>query len=494
MIRYYISYIIIFVVWLVRKVLSLNGRSYLVLCAPQLQSSLRWIARIRAYAVFYKAQKTCPAYKKFLDAEGFDDKKKWDWNAVPIMTKENYVKVFSIEDRCYGGTIPNRGTVIDESSGSSGIPNNWVRSIEERDDVKRILQLNYEIIFNNENCILINCFALGPWATGMNVSMSLADVGILKSVGPDAAKLENTLTLFGSKYRYLIFGYPPFIKSWLDNTKLDLSDLKMDAVVGGEGISEKFRDYLLEHFQSIVSSYGASDLEINIGVETELTIAIRRECLKDREMSKDLFGRESPPMIFQFNPADYIIETNSENELLFSLLRFNGAAPKLRYNIHDTGGLYTYRELSAKLTSLGIDIRNLTDLQSSFPLLYVHGRSDLSVAFYGSKIFPSNLEEIISSNSEFSGNINSFQLQKIEGKDLTQHLIIHLEKLKNMKGALPAPEVVSEIVFEELCRINQDFREVTKMFDRSCIQIQIHDYESGVFADRDIRVKNKYIG
>jgi phenylacetate-CoA ligase len=39
----------------------------------------------------------------------------------------------------------------------------------------------------------------------------------------------------------------------------------MDLIVSGEGISEPLRTHLLDHFQSVISSYGASDLEINIG-------------------------------------------------------------------------------------------------------------------------------------------------------------------------------------------------------------------------------------
>ena len=184
------------------------------------------------------------------------------------MTKENYVKKYGIEERCYHGRIPAAGVVIDESSGSSGVPNNWVRSAEEREDVKHILQLNYQLIYRDTGCILLNCFALGPWATGMNVSMSLVDVGILKSIGPDQKKLENTLQIFGSNYRYLVFGYPPFIKSFVDTTTVDLSQYRMDLIVGGEGISESLRSYLMKYFKTVVSSYGASDLEINIGVET----------------------------------------------------------------------------------------------------------------------------------------------------------------------------------------------------------------------------------
>ena len=48
-------------------------------------------------------------------------------------------------------------------------------------------------------------------------------------------------------------------------------------------------------------------------------------------------------------------------------------------------------------------------------------------------------------------------------------------------------------MFDGLCRVNQDFREVTKMFDRSCVEIEIHEFETGPFKERDIRIKNKYV-
>jgi hypothetical protein len=42
-------------------------------------------------------------------------------------------------------------------------------------------------------------------------------------------------------------------------------------------------------------------------------------------------------------------------------------------------------------------------------------------------------------------------------------------------------------------RVNQDFREVTRMFDRSAVRIEAYPYMTGPFANRDIRIKNKYL-
>ena len=464
----------------------------MALSAGALQPLLARIGMMRAQAVFLKARDTCPAYQKFLASEGYD-KSDWDLRTLPVMTKENYVKKYSIEERCYHGRIPAAGVVIDESSGSSGVPNNWVRSAEEREDVKHILQLNYQLIYRDTGCILLNCFALGPWATGMNVSMSLVDVGILKSIGPDQKKLENTLQIFGSTYRYLVFGYPPFIKSFVDATTVDLSQYRMDLIVGGEGISESLRSYLMKYFKTVVSSYGASDLEINIGVETPLTIALRQRCLDDRNLCRDLFGRETPPMIFQYNALDYIIETNESGELLFTIGRQTSAAPKLRYNLKDFGGVINYRDLRDKLREHDIEIADLPGPQSHFPILFVFGRADLTVPFYGAKVYPTDIEDIINAHPILVRQLNSFQLSSYEDERIDRRLRIHLETVKGFSGDLPGEHELLNIFFDGLCACNQDFREVTKMFDRSCVEIEIHPFETGPFADRDIRVKNRYI-
>lgn len=484
----------LWLLWLVRRFISLDSRAYLLLSAGSLQPLLARIGLMRARAVFFKAKDRCPAYSDFLNASGYVERGRWRLSNLPVTTKENYVKRYSIEERCYDGRIPASGVVIDESSGSSGVPNNWVRSAEERADVKRILQLNYQLIYRDAGLLLLNCFALGPWATGMNVSMSLVDVGILKSIGPDQQKLENTLEIFGPNYRYLVFGYPPFVKSFVDGTRLDLSRYKMDLIVGGEGISEPLRAHLLRFFRTVISSYGASDLEINIGVETELTIALRRACAEDHALCEKLFGRETPPMLFQYNALDYIIETNPEGELLFTIGRQDSAAPKLRYNLRDIGGVLTHRQLAAALAAHGVDIKTLAARQSRFPILYVFGRGDLTVPFYGAKVSPADVEEVINSHPALLRNVNSFQLVSYEDASVNRRLKIHLETVRTPGAEMPSGAELRDIIFDGLCRSNQDFREVTRMFERDCVEVELHAFGEGPFAGRDIRIKNRYIG
>ncbi len=480
--------------WL-RRAVELRPNGYALFMAPQLQDLLERISLIRVRGLFEKAAAECPAYARFLQAEGYVQQGQWTLTSVPISTKANYVKRYTIEERCFGGRITGAGSVLDESSGSSGLPNNWVRNASERKDVSRILRLSYGLIYGDPRRILLNCFALGPWATGMHVSMSLADVGILKSLGPDVSKLENTLLTFGPGYRYLVFGYPPFVKSFVDRTSLDLSTYHIDLVVGGEGISEPLREYLLRHFHSVISSYGASDLEINIGVETEWTIALRALCSRQPGLCERLFGRDTPPMIFQYNPLDYHIETLDNGELVFTICRASGAAPKIRYNLRDEGGTYRFRDLMSRLGEAGLDPRKLAGRFGHFPVLFLFGRSDLTVAFFGAKIYPADLESTLIGHPQLARAIHSFQFSSEEDAAVNRRLKIQLELAEGVAAEAIglSTSALGEVFYQGIARSNQDFREVSRMFTAEAIQVALHPKGTHCFEGSDIRLKRQYV-
>src|SRR5215212_3208454 len=151
-----------------------------------------------------------------------------------------------------------------------------------------------------------------------------------------------------------------------------------------------------------------------------------------------------PPMIFQYNALDYIIETTPEGELVFSIGRQTSAAPKLRYNLHDLGGSLTHAQLREKLASRGIDIFQLASPQSRFPILFVYGRSDLTVPFYGAKVYPADIEEVINADPNLVTQINSFQISSYEDAAINRRLKICLETVKNLQNSLASSEQLDE--------------------------------------------------
>ena len=211
--------------------------AYRLLFAPGLTGRPReWLSRTRAAAVFFNARRRVPAYRDFLRAHNAEHVR--EFRDIPPMDKASYITQFPIEALCQGGHLPRRGAVLDESSGSSGTASNWVRGNGEREATRRLIQYSARATFGDESFILLNAFALGPWATGMNVSMALVDRCILKSIGPNVGKVIATLETLGPSYRYVISGYPPFLKTLVDSATLDWSKYNVCAVVGGEGMSE----------------------------------------------------------------------------------------------------------------------------------------------------------------------------------------------------------------------------------------------------------------
>ncbi|HEY8310604.1 MAG TPA: hypothetical protein VIG47_08610, partial [Gemmatimonadaceae bacterium] len=395
---------------IVGRVLSEAGRvalsswgAYKMLFLPMLDAPRRdWLSRKRASAAFYNARAKVPAYADFLREHGIGDPRHWD--EIPSMDKTNYVKRWSIESRCQGGKLPTRGAVLDESSGSSGTASNWVRGATERDAGRRLIQYSTRSTFGDESFILINAFALGPWATGMNVSMSLVDRCVLKSTGPDVGKIVATLQLLGPRYKYVVAGYPPFLKTLVDCGQIDWSEYHVAAVVGGEGMSESLRAALNCCFRSTVSSFGASDLEINIAFESPFAVALRQAAASNADFARDLYGHEALPMIFQFDPLNYFIESDSERNLLFTINRLQNVSPRIRYNLHDRGIVRHTGEVVSLLRDHGMTL-NPPSPRIDLPLLFHWGRQDSAVGFYGCKITPEDLQHVLMRRPEIGSQV-----------------------------------------------------------------------------------------
>jgi phenylacetate-CoA ligase len=480
-----------------RRVLSESEGAYRLLFLPGYEKT-RWnIGKWKAWLVFENAKKVVPAYKDFLQKQApFEIRVNGlnpDLSVIPPMDKETYIKKYSIEERCVYGRLPKAGVVVDESSGTSGSPHNWVRGPKERAAVKHALQTALHFLIGKEPVFFINAFALGPWATGMNVSMSFVDIAILKSTGPEVSKIESTLNLFGPKYHYVISGYPPFLKVLADTANVDWQQFDITVLYGGEGLSESMRDYLGKTFKKIYGSYGASDLEINIAAENDFTIALRKKLVSNKVLRNKIVKHGTLPMVFQYNPLDYYIESNKGGELLVTLCRKSNIAPKVRYNIHDLGHVLRAQDFKIILKESGLNLADIGEMRLDLPLMFHYGRSDMSVSFYGCKITPSEIEDIIFKDPKLAELVNSFSLITSEDNKMNKILVLALEMNKN-KPLLKSLDKISQQIFESLKEINQDYRESSKMVPKGLgPKVEVYAFGEGPFAINDIRLKKQYI-
>ena len=197
-------------------------------------------------------------------------------------------------------------------------------------------------------------------------------------------------------------------------------------------------------------------------------------------------------MIFQYNPLDYLIEKSDEDELIFTVARLSNVSPKIRYNLRDRGGVYRHADLVDKLRDLVPDVHRLAIRAAAFPVLYVYGRNDLSVPFFGCKIFTSDLHHIIDGDPILARHLNSFQIDNEEDAQFNRCLHLHLERSEG--SAEPFDETHLHATFYNgLTQVNQDFREITKMITPQHVRVTLYPYGTGPFANRDIRIKNRYV-
>jgi phenylacetate-CoA ligase len=456
-----------------------------------------------------------PAYRQFLADAGVRAGGLFPLGILqrlPETDKQNYVDRFGLLERCVAGAVPFPGTTIDESSGSTGTPYNWIRGRREREVAHRNIGFFARYAFGTEPLVTINAFSMGAWAAGFNMSLGMMRHGIVKSTGPDLDKILSTLAYLGPGYRFLISGYPPFLKHLLDEgdrREFPWTDYRMHALVGGEGMTEELRDLLLGRFDSVYSGYGATDIEIGMAGESPVSVALRRLARARPDIREVLFGRDPRlPMVFQYNPLIHFLERNADNEIVCTVSRLDLLAPRIRYNVHDEGGLIDYRAAAAILDAHGFDIARLHSVPETagprgqlpwmrpipLPFVWIHGRRDATISVMGANIYPEDVESIVYRDPDLVPRLHSFLLSVAVDDSGTPRPSVALE-LTDLEGVDEAwRERAADRLRDGLLALNIDYRTSVAEFPAAMLPIvETHGRGAGPFAADAARIKQRRI-
>lgn len=483
-----------------RRILFLSAPSMKLLFIPGMSRLRKFNGTARAYLQFLRARRKVPAYKEFLQSKQFSGPSFSGFlpklHEIPVIDKENYIKMYDIDSRTIGGKLLGKQIIIDESSGSSGTAINWARGPFERKRNAMMIKFGIRNLFGKKPLFIINAFALGAWATGINITMSCVRFSTIKSPGPDKTKIENTLVHFGKKHKYIVMGYPPFLKMLVDQSQINWKEYDVSFIFGGESMSEGMRDYLLEKgIKKVYSSLGASDLELNIASENDFTISLRRLLRDNDALRKRLlqFGG-ALPMVFQYHPADFLIESSAKGELIITICRPGYISPKIRYNIHDRGHVMDIKNLYSIMDDLSIKRDMLAQPTTDLPLLFHYGRADMTVSFFGANISPVDINEVIFLMPELASTVSSFCISAPEDETGNKKLVIHLELQNNISQAAENYGKIEKDFFAHLAMVNQDFREAIRIANKAnTVTLSFYSNLQGPFANRDNRIKAKYI-
>jgi len=466
----------------------------------------------------------------------------------PILDKESYIRKFSLVELCQHGQLPRAGTFY-KSAGTSGQQTLWVQSIEEELLFDKIVAFFTNLMLNIDasDYVILNCWSLGSWPTGINFAASIRLRGKVLNSGLNEEETLNFLKTLGPEQRYFLAGYPPFVYRLVKKAAeqgLDLKNYHIDIVMGGEGFVEEWRDELLRLLgpRVIFSAYGSTDKGLGEALETANAYIFRsllyiasivllderkaedimllrfntrnvpfskvtaRDFLLDVLKKEENFSRI--PMVFQFNPTHYYnenyvyinpVQNREVKEFLSTVLSVEAAIPRIRYNIHDEGFVLTYDEVVSLLQKYNISfdlfgksldyysgksLDYYADLH--LPFLFVFGRSDGTVSVDGANIFPEDIKRCLSLNENLAKSIYSFQLFVTD--DYRLGIAIELEA-----GLSPTDELKNALIDHfkaHLAEFSFGYREIVNdRLPSADFVLELVEFNQGRFQDRKIKLR-----
>ena len=422
------------------------------------------------------------------------------------MTKANYMQAYPLPERCLGGSLQGSSRVA-VSSGSTGQPTFWPRSAAyELDVAVRFEQVFHDSFRTHERSTLaIVCFALGNWVGGMfttSCCWQLAQKGyqmLVATPGNNKAEIFRVVRELSPHFEQtVLLGYPPFVKDVIDAGAaegINWARYKPKLVFAGEVFSEEWRSLIGQRIGSTsscfdsASLYGTADGGV-LGNETPFSIAIRRWLANHPDAARQLFGESRLPTLVQYDPVSRFFEIH-EGTLVVS---GENSVPLVRYHIADKGGLISFDEMWSFLGAQGVNSLSELGLDNNFqprnlPFVYVFGRADFTVSYYGANIYPENVTVGLEHPDLIAWVTGKFVLETQETEDGDKILHIAVELLPNIEAKTTMATAIAASIRTQLLRLNSEFASYTPT-ERQLPLVSLHAFaDPGYFP---VGVKHRY--
>ena len=418
-----------------------------------------------------------PAYRSFL-AENKIDWQQFntiaDFQNLPLTNKTNYISQYSLNELCRGGQLENCDFVA-VSSGSTGQPTFWTRSIDDEYQIAtRFEQIFYDSFQADSGTTLaVVCFSMCTWVGGMytaNCCRHLAAKGYPITVvtpGNNQQEIWRVIDRLAPLFeRVVLLGYPPFLKNVIDegiHRGINWQQYKIKLVMAGEVFSEEWRNIVAEKIGSTnpcydtASLYGTADAGV-LGNETPLSICIRRFFAQNPEAVAEFFGQSRLPTLVQYDPFSRYFEAQ-EDSLLFS---GDNGIPLMRYHIADTGGVVTYEEMLQYLKGKNFDPISQLSVKNSrgirnLPFVYVFGRSNFCLSYYGANIYPENVQVGIEQPEVKDWVTGKFVMEIKQDEQANSWFTVAIELVPGMDANENIKDAIAFSIYTQLMRLNSEY-------------------------------------
>jgi len=417
-------------------------------------------ARQRVVGAFHLAARRVPAYGQLLAERGVnpDDIKTFEdfQKRVPIIDKKSYVlpHQHQVAELCVEGKLNNVGVVM-TSSGYTGEPTYWLRSHDELDT----FALNTLFGFKNyyryhlRHTLVVNCLYIGIYIAGYRFAQAVQRIArentTIANPGIDFDMALSVLKKLHGYYEQIILvGFPPFLKGLVEKALgagVPLDKKTVQVITGGEGFSEAYRTYLAKILNidlnnpetgTILSSYGAADVDLNLFFETPETIFIRRAADEDEELRRMIFGEniDTLPMFFQYVPVMTFVENadpegEASGQLIITTSNTETKMPLIRYNIHDVGQAIPFRHVMDAIEKRGL---KMPRRPYHMPFVTIVGRK-ASISYNGANIYPEYIQDAIMKDAEMTEKLTGlFRLRVDTDESFMQRILIDIQLKENV--------------------------------------------------------------
>lgn len=442
-----------------------------------LQQHINTDASAAALALFHDVALHVPAYKDFLAQHAINPDEYQttdDFQRLPELTKQNYLQRYSLANLCRHGQLETCDTIA-VSSGSTGKPTFWPRFFSDEMQIATRFEQVFHDSFaaDTKRTLAVICFTLGTWVGGMftaNCCRYLASKGYPITVitpGNNKEEIFRVVQELGSAFEQVVLlGYPPFLKDIIDTgiaRGIEWQRYQVKLVMAGEVFSEEWRSLVGDRLGSrnfcydSASLYGTADAGV-LGNETPLSICIRRFLANNPEAARDLFGESRLPTLVQYDPISRFFEVK-DGTLLFS---GNNGIPLVRYNILDNGGIVHYEAMLQFLAKWGFN--PVTELHKnggrgirSLPFVYVFGRSNFTVSYFGANIYPENVTVGLEQPVIREWVTGKFVLLLKEDADKNRSLSVVVELAPGIEESEEKKQAIASSILEQLKRLNSEF-------------------------------------
>jgi phenylacetate-CoA ligase len=367
-----------------------------------------------------------PAYRAFLEARGAGPDTPWE--AVPLITKKDYLLTNEVADLCWDGTVAGCH-VIGASSGFSRSGSVfWPKRPKDEgayaEGIEQMLVERYAI--DRRRTLAFVCLAFGTWFGGMQVATALRTLAATGrhplTVALPSLNLGEAVEIyrrFASGFEQVVWITNPsnvsLIAALLERAGITPLPGSISFPVIGEYFSEGFREHVAERFGHakdapfcLWTGYGSADAG-GLGEETEATIALRKHIFHRPELSEALFGTKDTPMLL--HPMPGVLMECIDGRIVVSK---DLAIPLVRYDTGDAGGLLPREKLK--------DIPDLpADLLNALPetVLYVFGRASDAIIFYGTNLMIQDINRHFLSLPQAFGYGGLFEVKPCQRDGIT---------------------------------------------------------------------------